>query len=162
MPQSGLAARPALDRSLIGRRSESSVVRIDAAQLKFFAKATDQRDPAYFDEATARAAGYPALPVPLTFAYSLAIASPAQGGFGLVLVNADARYLLHAEQGFRYHRPLFAGDSVTITTMLLDLYEKKGGQLQFVVQRTDLVNGAGILCVDYDTTFVLRYPELEA
>jgi acyl dehydratase len=155
-------SKPAFDRALIGKRSAPSVVRVDTAQLKFFAKATDQRDPIYFDEAAARAAGHPAIPVPPTFAFSLANAAPEQAGYGLVQVKADVRHLLHAEQGFQHHATLYAEDEVIITTQILDLYEKKGGALRFVAQRTDLVNKAGILCIECDSTFVLRVPEQEA
>ncbi|MCW3834473.1 MaoC family dehydratase N-terminal domain-containing protein [Sphingomonas canadensis] len=148
----------AFDRALIGRRSEPSVVRVDTAQLKFFAKATDQRDPVYFDEAAARAAGHRAIPVPPTFAFSLSNAAPEQAAYGLVQVRADVRYLLHAEQGFNHYATLYAEDEVTITTQILDLYEKKGGALRFIAQRTDLANKAGILCIECDSTFVLRAP----
>ena len=146
------------DPSLIGRRSAQSSTRVESNQLKFFAKATDQRNPVYFDEAVARAAGYRALPVPPTFAFSLTLASPDQAGYGLVQVGADPRYVLHAEQGFRYHAMLYAEDEVNLTTQIVDLYEKRGGALRFVVQRTDLSNSAGQLCVECDTTFVLRPP----
>jgi acyl dehydratase len=151
---------PAFDRSLIGRRSEPSVVRVDTAQLKFFAKATDQPDPIYFDEVAAQAAGHRAIPVPPTFAFSLANASPEQAGYGLAQVKADIRYILHGEQGFSYHEPLYAEDNVTITTQIIDLYEKKGGALRFVVQRTDLVNETGTLCIQCDSTFVVRLPDM--
>lgn len=145
------------DRSLIGHRSAPSVVRVTTEQLKFFAKATNQRDPIYFDETAARAAGHRTIPVPLTFAYSLARACPEQAGFSLRQINADIRHLLHGEQGFRYHSLLYAEDEVSITTQILDFYEKKGGTLGFVVQRTELVNQVGVLCIESNSTFVLRF-----
>ncbi|HEX7784497.1 MAG TPA: MaoC family dehydratase N-terminal domain-containing protein [Sphingobium sp.] len=148
-----------LDRALIGRTSEQTVVRVNTEQLKFFARATDQRDPVYFDETAARAAGHRTIPVPPTFAFSLALASPEQAGYALIQVKADPRYILHAEQAFRYHAPLYAEDDVSLTTTIIDLYEKKGGALRFVVQRTDYLSSNGMLCIEGDTTFVLRSPE---
>ena len=146
----------AFDRALIGRCSALSVVRVSATQLKLFARATAQPDPIYFDEAAARAAGHPTLPMPPTFAYSLTLAAPGQAGYGLVLVGADMRRILHAEQGFRYHRMIHAGDEVTVGTRLVDLYEKKGGALQFVVQRTELSDPDGAVYIECDTIFVVR------
>ena len=147
------------DHSFVGRKSEPSQIGIDAAQLKFFAKATDQRDPVFFDEAAAKAAGHCAIPVPPTFAFSLTLAAPEQAAFGLIKVQANPGYVLHGEQGFSYHHLLYAGDEVSIVTEIRDMYEKKGGALRFLAQRSELRNQAGILCVENLSTFVLRYPD---
>lgn len=151
--------RPIVAKSLIGSRSEKQTIRVETGQLKFFAKATDQRDPVYFDVDAAVAQGYRGIPVPLTFAFSLAIAFPDQAGFGLIRVGADPRFVLHAEQGFRNHAMIFCGDDITLQTGIQDIYEKKGGALLFVVQRTELSNQAGQLCIDCNTTFVIRMPK---
>jgi acyl dehydratase len=147
------------DRTLIGRQSQPSTVRVIAQQLKFFAKAIDQRNPIYFDEAAAKAAGHPELPMPPTFAFSLILAAPEQSGYALQQINADPRYILHAEQEFRYRELIYAGDEVSITTRIEDLYEKKGGTLHFLIQRHDLRNQAGVLCLEASSTFVMRSPE---
>lgn len=150
---------PVVDKSLIGRRSEAQTIKVEQGQLKFFAKATDQRDPVYSDLPAAQAAGYRRLPVPPTFAYSLVLAAREQAALALTLVRADPRYILHAEQGFRNHAMMFDEDEITLTTEILDIYEKKEGALVFIVQRTQLVNQHGELCVDSNTTFVLRIPK---
>jgi hypothetical protein len=150
-----------LDRSMIGTSSTPSVHRVTTEQLKFFAKATDQRDPVYFNEQAAYAAGHRAIPAPLTFAYSLMLASfeKAGGVYGFRATNADIRYLLHGEQGFRYHQLLYAEDEVTMTTQLVDLYVKKGGLLCFIEQLTILVNQLDEPCVELDTKFIVQQPE---
>jgi hypothetical protein len=45
MPKGGFETE--FDRSLIGNKSEPSIVHIETWQVKFFAKATDQRNPIY-------------------------------------------------------------------------------------------------------------------
>lgn len=147
---------PILHQELIGSRSPARTLRVESGQLKFFAKATDQRDPVYFDLNAAQAAGYPGLPVPLTFAFSLTLVFPDQAAFGLVQVKADPRYILHAEQGFRYHGMLFGEEEVTLQTRIQNVYEKKNGALFFIAQTTELANSTGRLCVECNTTFVLR------
>lgn len=64
--------------------------------------------------------------------------------------------LLHGEQGFTYHRPIYAGDRLTLTTTTSDIYVKKGGALEFVVQDTQVVNVSGDLCAEMRSVFVVR------
>lgn len=148
-----------LEISLIGRASNVRTIRVEPGQLKFFAKVTDQRDPIYFDEEAARAAGHRGLPAPPTFAFSLALAFPDQAGFALTQVDRDLRYLLHAEQGFRNYAPIYGGDEIALRTQIADIYEKKNGALFFLEQRTELTDPSGRLCVECRTKYVIRSPE---
>jgi acyl dehydratase len=150
----------AIDReSHVGVASEPRVVEVEAGFLKFFAQATGETNPIYFDEAAARAAGYPAIPAPPTYLYSLAKSAPAKRGDVTDAENGigvDERRVLHGEQSFIYHKPIHAGDRLTLTTVTRDIYEKRGGALEFVVQDTRAVNGAGELCAEMSVTAVVR------
>lgn len=53
-----------IDRKYIGHAMPAFDVLVEKGRLRFFAKATGQTDPVYSDEAAARAAGHPGLPVP--------------------------------------------------------------------------------------------------
>jgi N-terminal half of MaoC dehydratase len=66
------------------------------------------------------------------------------------------RRILHGEQKFAYHRYIYAGDRLTLTTTTSDIYSKKGGALEFVVQDTQAVNDSGVLCVEMTTVTVIR------
>ena len=58
-----------IDRKFIGMESRRrGSLDVEKGRLRLFAKATGEKNPIYFDEAAAKAAGYPALPVPPTFA----------------------------------------------------------------------------------------------
>src|SRR3546814_11224687 len=75
--------------------------------------------------------------------FSLQLSAPAKRGdifdkIGGIGVGMD--HVLHGEQGFTYHRPIHAGDRITITTTTSDIYAKKGGALEFVVQETRFEN----------------------
>ncbi len=150
----------AIDRDKhVGVVSEPRTIEVEAGFLKFFARATGETNPIYFDEAAARAAGHPALPAPPTYLFSLALGAPAQRGDVLDPVNGigiDMRRILHGEQKFAYHRPVHAGDRLTLTTTTRDIYSKKGGALDFVVQDTCAVNAAGELCVEMTQVTVAR------
>jgi N-terminal half of MaoC dehydratase len=66
----------------------------------------------------------------------------------------------HGEQSFTYHKLAYAGDSVVLNRRIVDLYVKKGGALEFLVKRTDVMRGDELLLETY-STIVLRHPEAE-
>lgn len=144
----------------IGVVSEPRTVTVEAGFLKFFAKATGETDPVYFDEAAAQAAGHPGLPAPPTYLFSLALSAPAKRG-GLFDpengIGIDMMRVLHGEQSFTHHAPIHAGDVLTLTTTTSDLYDKKGGALQFVVQDTRAADVAGVLRAEMRMVTVVRH-----
>jgi len=150
----------AIDRDKhVGVTSEPRVVEVEKGFLKFFARATGETNPIYFDEDAALAAGHPAIPAPPTYLFSLALGAPAKRGEVLDPENGigvDMRRILHGEQKFTYHRPIYAGDRLTLTTVTSDIYSKKGGALEFVVQDTAAVNDAGALCAEMTVVTVIR------
>lgn len=144
-----------ISKDHIGVQSEPRAIDVEAGQLKFFAKATGQTDPVYCDEAAAKAAGHPAIPAPPTFAISLAAGAPPQRGT-LESMDVDMRRILHGEQSFTYHHMIYAGDRITLVTTTSDIYAKKGGALEFIVQDTTATNQNGILCTEFRTVVVVR------
>lgn len=142
-----------LDRALIGHRSQPYRVDIERGQLAFFAKATGETDPVYSDEAAARAAGYRAIPAPPTFAFTLSLHSPLT----LDKLGADLTRILHGEQRFTHHAPMYAGDRIELVDEVLDIYDRKGGKLEFLVRRTQATNQHGELCVAAISTTVIRH-----
>ena len=146
----------AIDRKFIGRESEERSVEVEKGQLRLFAKAVGEINPIYTDETAAREAGYPALPAPPTFAFSLGLLAPAQKG-SIVEMGVNIGNVLHGEQRFDYHAPIHAGDRVRLKTTTVDIYEKKGGALEFIVQDTTAHNQNDVLCVSARTVIVVRH-----
>lgn len=144
-----------IDRKFIGQTSEDRFVDVEAGQLKLFAKATGETGAVYTDEAAAHAAGHRALPAPPTFAFSLGNLAPATKG-SLLEMGVNIGNVLHGEQRFDYHAPIYAGDRIRLTTKTVDIYEKKGGALEFVVQDTTAHNANDVLCVSSRTVIVVR------
>ncbi|MFA5664049.1 MaoC family dehydratase N-terminal domain-containing protein [Castellaniella sp.] len=120
-----------IDTRWIGHELAPSVLPIERTRLRFFAKATGQTDPIYLERAAARAAGHADIPAPPTFLFAADYDSGAFyrlfSDMGVPLAN-----LLHAEQGFTYHRLVYVGDTVTVRTRVADIYSKKGGALEFI------------------------------
>lgn len=130
-------------------------VTVEAGRLRFFAKAIGQTDPVYTDQAAAKAAGHPDLPVPPTFFFCLEMESPDPAAIRNLL-GLDYRRVLHGEQGFTYHRMAYAGDVLTYEQRIEDIYDKKGGALEFVVRKTRVTNQRGEHVADLRSITVQR------
>jgi acyl dehydratase len=58
--------------------------------------------------------------------------------------------LLHGEQRYEYHHPIYAGDTLTVTTRPGKAWEKagkRGGMMKFAESVTEYRNQDGVLCV---------------
>jgi acyl dehydratase len=143
------------DKSLIGRALGVTTAVVEKGRLRAFAGAIGETDPVYFDEAAARDAGHRSLPVPPTFLFCLE-------GEGrdvmdlLALLQFDLGRILHAEQEFTYHRMCYAGDTLTFETRIADIFDKKGGALQFAVNETRVTNQHGEHVADLRCSLVQR------
>jgi acyl dehydratase len=131
-----------IDRQWIGREIGGSTLAIERGRLKFFAKAIGETNPVYTDEAAAAAAGYADLPAPPTFVFAAELDSNAL--FGLFdRMDVPLAKVLHGEQGFEYLAPVVAGDTVTVTSRVKDIYDKRGGALEFIETEAVAVNQHG-------------------
>ncbi len=131
-----------LDRQYIGHTMPKFSATVEKGRLRFFAKAIGETDPVYTDEAAAQAAGHPGLPVPPTFFFCLEMESPDPAAIRNLL-GLDYRRVLHGEQGFTYHRMAYAGDVLSFEQRSEDIYDKKGGALDFVLRKTRVTNQRG-------------------
>ena len=148
----------AIDTGAIGRTLGEPSLTIDAGRLRFFAKAIGETNPIFTDEAAARAAGHPALPVPPTFLFSIEMEQP-DPFWWMPSLGIDMRYLLHGEQQFTYHRVAHAGDTLVARPIISDAYAKKGGALEFYVKDTPVFDLDDNLVADLKTVMVVRNPE---
>ncbi|WP_191833435.1 MaoC family dehydratase N-terminal domain-containing protein [Pseudomonas fluorescens] len=143
------------DKHLIGHKLGTFTAEVEKGRLRFFAKAIGETDAIYTDEAAAQAAGHRALPVPPTFLKCLDGEGRDLNTF-LNLVNFDLGRILHAEQSFVYHQMAYAGDVLTFDAVITDVYEKKGGALQFVVTESRVTNQHGEHIADVRSSLVQR------
>ncbi len=146
-----------IDRQYIGHVLPSHRAVVELGRLQFFAKAIGQTDPIYTDIVSAKAAGYPTLPVPPTFLFCLEMASP-DPSYMRNLLGIDLKRLLHGEEGFTYHRMVYAGDTLTFEPRIDDIYDKKNGALDFVIRTTRVTNQHGEHVADLRAVIVQRNP----
>lgn len=145
-----------VDRTrFIGLKSEPFTADVEKGRLKFFAKAIGETDPIYSDEASAKAAGHPAIPAPPTFLFCLNMEQP--NPYALIeQMGIRVEQLLHGEQSFTYMKPAYAGDRLTFQTTVTNTYSKKGGELGFFVRDTDVTNAKGELVAKLSGIAVVR------
>lgn len=126
---------------------------VDAATLSAFAAAVGSDDPVHRSADAARAAGYPDVIAPPTFAVTLAqrcdsqlIEDPEAG--------IDFSRVVHGEQRFVHHRPIAAGDEV-VGTLTVDSVRQAGGHAM-VTTRTELATADGEALCTSTSTIVIR------
>jgi acyl dehydratase len=145
-----------IDKKWIGHSLPASVLPIERSRLQFFAKATGETNPVYTDADAARAAGYPDLPAPPTFLFAAELDSGA--AFQLISdLQIPIAKLLHGEQSFTYHRAACVGDVVTVRSTISDIYDKKGGALEFVVKTSRATNQRDELVAEMKSVLVCRH-----
>lgn len=144
------------DQRHIGYVSSPFTTLVERGRLRFFAKAIGETDLVYTDEDAARAAGHPTLPVPPTFLFCLEMDRPDPYGWFDDL-DIPLPKVLHGAQSFHYHRMAYAGDELTFHSTVTDVYAKKGGLLEFVVQDNQIHNQRGELVAGFLRTLVIRH-----
>ncbi|MCW5828007.1 MAG: MaoC family dehydratase N-terminal domain-containing protein [Deltaproteobacteria bacterium] len=143
-----------LDKSKIGLTSPPETFDIEKGHIRRFAEAIGDTSEIYFDEGAAKAAGYAAIPAPPTFA---TIFRPK---FNMRdALSIDMTKVLHGGQRFEYERPLLAGETITITQKIADIYTKDGksGGMDFLVVDQEGTDRSGKVVFRARSTTVVRH-----
>lgn len=144
-----------IDRSIIGQEADGETLLISRSRLRQFAKATGQTDPVYTDLDAAKQAGHRDLPVPPTFFFGIDLEAPDP--FAMIAdLGVDLRTVLHGEQEFTYHQMAYAGDELTTRSRVVDVYDKKGGLLEFLVRDIAVTNQDGAQVATMRNTLVAQ------
>jgi acyl dehydratase len=144
-----------IDKKHIGRTTPPMTFDIEKGRLKFFAKAIGETDPVYSDEAAAKAAGYKTIPAPPTFMFCLEMETNSLWD-NIAAMGVPVGKILHGSQSFTYHAPIYAGDRITFETKVSDIYDKKGGALEFIVEDSTAKNQDGVLVGQLQRVIVVR------
>jgi acyl dehydratase len=129
-------------RAEIGAETEPWMFEVTTTGIRAFARGVGYRDPVYYDVDAARAAGYDALPAPPGYlgtpvyvpgrsdeTFSVPLGTGPRPRFGL-------EHVLDGSTEVVYERPLVAGDTVTVTTRLVDATVKESKTLGTMVVAT--------------------------
>lgn len=137
-------------KKLIGLPISKSKVVVERGPVANFALAVCDRNPVYRDPRAAAEAGYDAIPVPPTYPFVMPTWGefpenqpanrPKANAMGEVvgMLMANGGIILHGEQEFTYHRPVFVGDVLVGEGTVVDAYvkESKGRTMSFIVVDT--------------------------
>ena len=145
-----------IDKKFIGYEVPPTLWDVEKGRIRFFAEVIGTADPIYLDDAAAKAAGYRNVVAPPTFIFG------AESDSGVLMklldtLKIDLREVLHGEQRFDYHAPVCAGDTLRFQTRVADIYDKKGGALEFVVNDTRVTNQLGEHVADLHSVIVVRH-----
>jgi N-terminal half of MaoC dehydratase len=147
-----------VDESVIGKDLPPITLTVDAGRLRFFAKAIGETNPVFTELEMAKAAGHRDLPVPPTYLFGIELESPDPFAW-LAGIGVDLRRVLHGEQSFTYHSTAVAGDVLTATPRIGNVYSKKGGALEFIEKASTVTRENGDLVAELKTVIVVRNPE---
>ena len=145
-----------IDKKHIGYAPPPILWDVEKGRIAFFAKVIGLTGPIHTDEAAAKAAGYRGIVAPPTFIFG----APGDSGETMKLIetlNIDLGKVLHGEQRFDYHAPVCAGDTLRFQSKVSDIYDKKGGALEFVVNDTKVTNQLGEHVADLHSVIVVRH-----
>ena len=145
-----------IDPKWIGHELSLSVLPIERTRVQFFAKAIGETNPIHLDPAAARAAGYADLVAPTTFIFAAELDSGVSERL-LDDLGVPIAKLLHGEQGFTWHRPVCAGETVTVHSRIEDIYAKKNGALEFVVKQSRVLDAGGACVAEMRSVLVCRH-----
>ncbi|OBY31781.1 (3R)-hydroxyacyl-ACP dehydratase subunit HadC [Mycolicibacter kumamotonensis] len=136
-------------RGMIWRYPEPFVV--GREKIREFAKSIKSDDAACYDEAAAAELGYDALVAPLTFVAILA--KLVQADF---FRNVDTGYttmqMVQVDQGFTFHRPIKAGDTLYARMEIASVNERFGADI--VTTRNIVTNEDGDMVLEAFTTMM--------
>jgi acyl dehydratase len=126
-----------LDQSLVGHITEPESGIITPQAVREFADALGDPNPIYRDEAAARAAGYPAIPVPPTFVTRYRVPFAEAG------LDPEHQQVLHAEQEYVYGHPLYVGDNLSVRHMIASLRQSRGMSIMTIDQIIETARDGG-------------------
>ena len=144
-----------IDKTHIGRTTPPMTFDVEKGRLKFFAKAIGETDAIYGDEEAAKQAGYASIPAPPTFGFCLEMESNSLWD-NIAAMGVPVGKILHGSQTFTYHKPICAGDKITFETKVSNIYDKKGGALEFIEEDSVGKNQNGEVVVELHRVIVAR------
>jgi len=141
-----------LDRQHIGRSLRRATRTVETGRLRFFLDVIGDKEGAFATREGER------LRVPPTYLFCLEMMDDPDPLYWLNELGVNLMHILHGQQRFDYHAPAFAGDTLTFDASIGDIYDKKGGALQFIVKKTEVRNQADVRIATLSSTVVYRDP----
>lgn len=143
------------DPSQVGLQLDEVTFPVERGKIREFVRALHETDPVHQDAGAATAAGFTAIPAPLTF--PMVAMSWRDRDAAVEDLGFDFERLLHGGTTWEYVRPLVVGDEITVrrSVAAVDQREgKRGGTMTFVTIDTELTDAAGGLVARQTDTLI--------
>ncbi len=143
-----------LNRAFIGREySFDKPFEVGRELIRHFALAIGDANPIYHDIDAAKAAGHRDLVAPPTFLTTLGFRRGG-GPVGDPDLGLDYSLVVHGEQKFVLHRPVYAGDALTGRTTVTDIRDV--GRNEAMVTETAVIAADGEQVATVTMTMISR------
>ena len=145
-------------KDMIGRVLSTGSATVTAEHVAEFARALDDANPLYRDPEAARRGPFGTIVAPPTYPIAFMVQAMSGGMETFLQLGLNFATLVHGEQEFEYTRPIRAGETLTLTGRIGDVYEKTGssGTLDFVVLETEARDQAGEVVFFSRNTLISR------
>jgi len=155
------------DRTKVGMEFPPYTMIVEKSKIAEFAMAVALKEekesinPVYYDEASAKNAGYQGITVPPTFMTSFILWTGNGMQEIIKALSVDIQRLLHSEEEFEYYGSIYAGDTITRKMKVVEMYERGkrdrvGRFAEVTVLETEVVNQRDELVAKIRTTVVER------
>jgi len=130
-------------KSAVGVESEPSVYEIEKEPIRRWAEAIGDTNPLYHDEEYAKKKGYRSIIAPPAFVAQYAY--PTKAGQARGRIRTPFTRMLNGGNEYEFLKPVQAGDTLTATTKLAELFEREGrlGKMLFIIYETTFKNQNG-------------------
>jgi acyl dehydratase len=134
-----------LNATLVGKRYDPVTLSVDRERADRFAEAVGEDGRPFRGAEAARAEGYPDQVVPPTFVTTAEVAGVAQVVFDREL-GLDFSRVVHAQQSYRWERPIHVGDTLTATPSIAEI--RTLGSNEILVVEAEIIDADGrLVCV---------------
>jgi hypothetical protein len=121
-------------KDLIGIEFKPYRFEIEKGKIKELVSAIGDDNPIYTSLKDAKAEGYDRIPVPLTFLNTIDL----WGGYGfeekVMKLNLNPVKVLNGEQEFEYYSDIYAGDEISVNSLVVNAETKIGssGKMELI------------------------------
>ena len=127
-------------RRAIGVESEAGVIEVEKETIRRVADALGDPNPLWRDEEYAKGTSHEGI-----IAFPIAFHPSTRAGRAKANYESPARGGVVASDGWEFFEPVRPGDEITVTTRVVDFYEREGrqGKMLFTVTETTYRNQHG-------------------
>ena len=145
----------ALNTALVGRTyGPSGPYEVGREHVRQFADAIGDASPVHRDVEAAAAAGHPDVIAPPTFLTVLSFRFALESPVVDPELGLDYSRVVHGEQSFELHRPVVAGDRLTVTSTVSDI--RAAGKNELMTTTSEVTDADGGAVATLVQTIVSR------